>query len=189
MSAIPQLSPDRVAAPSQTDETIHDTFLKFLPAVETHARIQFRRLPAHEREVALAEARAAAFVNVHDAVQQGKVERLTASTVAHFAVLHVKDGRHVGGRRNSRRDVLSAAASSVSAAWTRSAGPSTTACPLQNTYGAITCFWTDERHRLIRLRFVSIFRASWLVRAIAHARFWVCWRQATSRSRSPTTWV
>ena len=53
----------------------------------------------------MAEATAAAFVNVHHALGNG--HRLKPSMVAHYAVLHAKDGRHVGGSADSKTDVMS----------------------------------------------------------------------------------
>ena len=107
MSAIPQQVPDQHQPPNKTDSTIHATFLKYLPAVRTHAAIRFRNLSAVDREEAVAEATAAAFVNVRHALRNGNGHRLRPSTVAHYAVLHVKDGRHVGGSTDSKTDVMS----------------------------------------------------------------------------------
>lgn len=82
-------------------------FLRFVPAVETHARITFRELPEIEKEEAVAEAVAAAFCNFVSAARRGKVNTLRAGNLARYATLHVKDGRHVGGHRESKCDVLS----------------------------------------------------------------------------------
>ena len=89
------------------DASAGAAFLKYLPAVETHESIQFRNLPDVEREEAVAEATAAAFVNVRHALRNGNGHRLRPSMVAHYAVLHAKDGRHVGGRTDSKTDVMS----------------------------------------------------------------------------------
>ena len=107
MSAIPQSVPDQHQPPNKTDSAIHATFLKYLPAVRTHAAIKFRHLSEHDREEMIAEAAAAAFVNVHHALRNGNGHRLSPSMVAHYAVLHVKDGRHVGGSTDSKTDVMS----------------------------------------------------------------------------------
>ena len=82
-------------------------FLRFVPAVETHARITFRELPEVEKEEAVAEAVAAAFCNFVSVARRGKVSTLRAGTLARYAALHVKDGRHVGGHRETKKDVLS----------------------------------------------------------------------------------
>ena len=87
--------------------TVNSIFLALLPKVETHAGIQFRSLPAADHEEALAEARAAAFVIVHSAVKNGNTHRLSPSTVARYAVLHVKGGGHVGSGVDARRDAMS----------------------------------------------------------------------------------
>ncbi|MHC4065725.1 MAG: hypothetical protein ACYSUI_14675, partial [Planctomycetota bacterium] len=81
--------------------------LRYLPAIETHAAIQFRGLPDTDREEAMAEARAAAFVNFRSAVSSGKAHRLKPSMVAHYAALHVRGGRHVGGGPDNTSDILS----------------------------------------------------------------------------------
>ena len=105
MSALPK----QVSNPNPAS-AVSATFLKYLPAVQTHAGIQLRGLPATDREEAVAEATAAAFLNVHSAIRNGKAHRLKPSMVAHFAALHVHDGRHVGGRTDTTTDVLSSKA-------------------------------------------------------------------------------
>jgi hypothetical protein len=66
----------------------------------------FRHLGEDGREEAIAEARAAAFVSYLRLLEQGKDPAQFPTILANFAVLHVKNGRHVGGR-SSTRDVLS----------------------------------------------------------------------------------
>ncbi len=51
-------------------------FLRFVPAVETHARITFRELPEVDKEEAVAEAVAAAFCNYVSVARRGKVTAL-----------------------------------------------------------------------------------------------------------------
>src|ERR1700676_362225 len=97
MSAVPQLPCDW-----------QEGFLKVLPAVETHARIRFRRLNADQREEAIQETIAAAYLNYQLAAAQGKLNVVRPSSLADFAVRHVRTGRHVGGSQNSARDVMSA---------------------------------------------------------------------------------
>ena len=82
-------------------------FLRFLPAVQTHACIQFRHLPEADREEAVAEAVAGAFLNYRSAERRGTTHRLRPSTVANYAVRGVKDGRRTGGSCDSKTDVLS----------------------------------------------------------------------------------
>ena len=107
MSAIPKPIASTPADNGNIDSAVNKSFLKYLPAVKTHASIQFRHLARAEREEMIAEAAAAAFVNVHHALRNGNGHRLKPSTVAHFAVLHVKGGRHVGGGTDSKTDVMS----------------------------------------------------------------------------------
>jgi len=82
-------------------------FLAIMPAVETHARIPFRRLTADRREEAIQETIAAACRNYQLAAAQGKLSVVRPGPLAHFAVRHVRTGRQVGGSQNSARDVTS----------------------------------------------------------------------------------
>ena len=107
MSAQPKLKPNHQVQAARTASAVNAAFLKYLPALETHAAIQFRGLPDTDREEAIAEARAAAFVNFRSAVRKGQAHRLKPSMVAHYAVLHARGGRHVGGTQDSTTDVLS----------------------------------------------------------------------------------
>lgn len=85
----------------------HDEFLQLVPIVERHARITFRHLTPVDREEATAEAIAAALVAYRGLRARGLDPlREFPSQLATSAVLHVKDGRHVGGRASST-DVLS----------------------------------------------------------------------------------
>jgi len=84
----------------------HHGFLSYLPIVERHARITFRHLREEAKEEAIAEAVAGAYCNYAAAVQRGRSSALKPSMVARFAVLRVKDGGHVGGSRERRREVL-----------------------------------------------------------------------------------
>lgn len=105
MSAIPlPIQKDRI---QPADNSVNETFLRFLPAVESHARAQFRGLKSADREEAIAETKAAAFLNLHQASRNGKSHRITSSTLAHYAVLSVKDGRRVGGGTDSKTDAMS----------------------------------------------------------------------------------
>jgi len=84
-----------------------DDFLALMPRIETHARVIFRGLAAVDREEAIAEAVAAAYVAYRRLRERGidPVHEFP-SMMASYAVLQVKDGRTVGSRRSSK-DVLS----------------------------------------------------------------------------------
>lgn len=82
-------------------------FLAVLPAVETHARIRFRRLNADRREEAIQETIAAACLNFQLAAAQGKLNVVRPTFLADFAVRHTRTGRHVGSAQDAARDVLS----------------------------------------------------------------------------------
>jgi len=90
--------------------TSSDRFLKLLPAVQAHAMNQFRYLPDADREEAIAEATAAALLNFRIAERHDKADTVTPGTLSRFAVLHVRNGRHVGGSQDRRKDVLSRSA-------------------------------------------------------------------------------
>lgn len=84
-------------------------FLSILPAVQTHARIRFRKLPPHSREEAIQETIAAACVQFQVAAAQGKLHVLRPGPLADFAARHARTGRHVGGSQDAAQDVLSPA--------------------------------------------------------------------------------
>jgi len=96
MSAVPQISSDWQAG-----------FLNVLRAVQSHARFRFRSLGAEQREDAVQEAIAAACVNYQQLAARGQLHVAHPGTLADFAVRHVRTGRHVGGRQNAARDVMS----------------------------------------------------------------------------------
>jgi hypothetical protein len=82
-------------------------FLSVLPAVQTQAKFRFRKLPASRREDAIQEAIAAACVNYQLLAARWQLDIAHPGTIADFAVRHVNIGRHVGGRQDGARDVLS----------------------------------------------------------------------------------
>ena len=71
----------------QEPASVNDAFLKFLPAVQRHASISFRDMHPTDREEAVAEATAAAFVNFKAISRRGAASVVTPSTLAQFAVL------------------------------------------------------------------------------------------------------
>jgi hypothetical protein len=78
-----------------------------MPRVERHARVVFRGRSPADREEAVAEAVATAYVAYRRLRSRGlDPARDFPSAIATFAALHVKDGRHVGGHSSSK-DVLS----------------------------------------------------------------------------------
>jgi hypothetical protein len=82
-------------------------FLEVLPAIQTHAKIQFRRLSAQRREEAIQETIATACVNYQLAAAHGKLNVVRPGPLADFAVKHVRAGRHVGGHQDGSRDAMS----------------------------------------------------------------------------------
>jgi hypothetical protein len=87
-----------------------DDFLPLMTVVQRHASVVFRGLPPVEREEAVAEAVASAFVAYRRLCDRGiDPVREFPSMMATFAVRQVRDGRQVGSRMSSK-DVLSARA-------------------------------------------------------------------------------
>ncbi|HZK81413.1 MAG TPA: hypothetical protein VFC46_10110 [Humisphaera sp.] len=82
-------------------------FVSIMPSVQTHAKIRFRKLPAERREEAIQETIAAACMHYQLAAVQGKLDVVRPGPLADFAVRHVRTGRHVGGKQNGAKDVLS----------------------------------------------------------------------------------
>jgi hypothetical protein len=82
-------------------------FLQVLPAVQTHAQIRFRHLPAVHRQEAVQECIAAACQSYQLLAAKGRLDVARPSTLATYAVRHVQNGRHVGGHQDSARDPLS----------------------------------------------------------------------------------
>ena len=81
-------------------------FMTVLPAVHKHAKIQFRKLPAAQREDAIQETIAAAVVSYQKLASNGQLHVARPSTLATYAVLHVRSGRHVGGHQDAAGDVM-----------------------------------------------------------------------------------
>src|ERR1035437_5698793 len=77
-------------------------FLTVLPAVQDHAAISFRRFNPTDKEEAVAEAVASAFVSYGRLARQKKLDRAYPGNIATNAVRAVNGGRHVGGRLNSK---------------------------------------------------------------------------------------
>ena len=80
----------------------HDNFMAILPAIETHAKIAFRRLDAEAREEAIQETVCNACCAYARLVELNKTDLAFPSALARFGVAQVKDGRKVGGKLNCR---------------------------------------------------------------------------------------
>lgn len=107
MTALARSLKESRAPIADSSSAFKHEFLSYLPAVESHARITFQNLPEVEKEEAVAEAVAGAYCNYVSVTRRRKAITLKPSMLARYAVLHVKDGRHVGGARETGRDVLS----------------------------------------------------------------------------------
>jgi hypothetical protein len=84
-------------------------FLRLLPTIQRHVRFAFRHLRPANREEAVSEAVAAAFVAFCRLAERGKRHLIYPTPLARYAILHVKNDRRIGGHETSR-DVLSAKA-------------------------------------------------------------------------------
>ena len=113
MSASPNTVPQPAARSPQAPCPAPDGFLQYLPVVRTHAQIWFRHLPAVDREECVAEAVASAFCTYTAACRRGRSHAVRPSTLADFAVKHVRSSRHVGGSQESKGDVLSRRAQKI----------------------------------------------------------------------------
>jgi hypothetical protein len=101
------MSPKPAPTPVPPTDQVHPEFLNLVPLIRRHALVTFRHRSAADREEAAAEAVAAAFESYLALKSRGKdPAKEFPSILAVFAVLHVKDDRHVGGRSSST-DVLS----------------------------------------------------------------------------------
>ncbi len=89
-------------------ETLHESFLEMLPAIERYARQAFRGHDPVEREERVAAVVADAFVAFRRLTDLGRSELAYATPLARYAVRHVRSGRRVGSPLN-KRDVLSPA--------------------------------------------------------------------------------
>ena len=94
-------------SPAPSIDQLHAEFLAILPRVETHAQIHFRHLRcADKRADAVAEVIALAWQWYLRLIEQGKDINEFVSTVADYAVRHVRAGRRLCGAEKVR-DVLS----------------------------------------------------------------------------------
>ncbi len=107
MAAIVKSVTTSQSASGSSNDPSNADFLKYLPAVRTHAGITFRDLPAADREDAVAEAVAASYCNYLSLSRRGRKHVITPATLARYGVLHARAGRHIGGGQDSQRDVLS----------------------------------------------------------------------------------
>jgi hypothetical protein len=84
----------------------HQAFLAMLPKIVAHCRVSFRQLLAEAREEAIQDAISHALAAYRCLVAQNKTDRAFPTVLARHAVGHVREGRPLGTRQNSR-DVLS----------------------------------------------------------------------------------
>lgn len=92
--------------PNPADSASHGPFVALLPCVRNCVTFAFRLLPDDEREEAVQEAVANAFVAFARLAAKGRFDRVFPSALARFAVAQVRAGRRVGASMGSR-DVLS----------------------------------------------------------------------------------
>jgi hypothetical protein len=85
----------------------NDKFLSMLPEIKMQARFAFRRVPVEDREELVQEAIAAAYGLFVSLRRRGKLALAYPTPLAKFAIRHVREGRRIGSRCNSR-DIMSA---------------------------------------------------------------------------------
>jgi hypothetical protein len=91
-------------------EQLHAEFRAILPRIQTHAEIHFRHLKCPGRRAdAIAETVAVSWAWFLRIIDKGKDVTEFVSTLASYAVRHVRSGRRLCGKEKSR-DVLSALA-------------------------------------------------------------------------------
>jgi hypothetical protein len=100
-----------IAHQKEPSTTWHLAFLAMLPAIEQHARVSFRSLDPEAHEEAVQEVIVTALVAYCRLVELNKTDVAFPSTLARYAVAHVRVGRQVGCRMNSK-EVLSSYAQS-----------------------------------------------------------------------------
>jgi uncharacterized protein (DUF924 family) len=81
-------------------KTRKERFLELLPQIQQMARWAFRRCPREEREEAVAEVIAHAWVGFQSLMDRGLEDRIFATPLAKFAIKRVRSGRCVGCSRN-----------------------------------------------------------------------------------------
>ncbi len=87
-------------------KTREERFLELLPQIRRVAKHAFRRCPSDEREEAMAEVIAHAWIGFQSLMDRGLEHRIFASPLAKFAIKRVRAGRCVGCSRNIN-DVMS----------------------------------------------------------------------------------
>jgi hypothetical protein len=88
----------------------NDRFLQLLPAIQDQAEFAFRRVPSDAREELVQETVATAYGLFVTLCHRGRAALAYPTPLTKFAVRHVREGRRIGSRCNSR-DILSPHAS------------------------------------------------------------------------------
>ena len=83
-----------------------EEFVRMLPAIQTHAKISFRRLYAGDREESIANATALACMGFESLARRNRLGKAYPSALADFAVRATRSGR-VAGSGQSSKDALS----------------------------------------------------------------------------------
>ena len=91
----------RLACSHSPETSSRGNFITLLPTIRRIARYCFRRLPGEEREEAIQEVIASAFVAHARLVQRGKDCAGFATSLARYAIAQFRAGRRVGSRLNS----------------------------------------------------------------------------------------
>ena len=84
------------------ETTWQSSFVAMLPEIQQRLRRAFRNLDAQAREDAVEEAVIHSLLSYARLHEQGRVESVSPSTLAWYAVLSVKRGRPAGSRMNGK---------------------------------------------------------------------------------------
>jgi hypothetical protein len=95
-----------IAKPRPSTTKLQAGFLRLLPNIQKQARFAFRHLRSDNRDDAIEEVIANAYVAYVNLVKHGRGDDIYASALARFAIRQYHAGRRVGNRL-SGRDVLS----------------------------------------------------------------------------------
>jgi hypothetical protein len=80
----------------------NDRFLQLLPSIQEQAEYAFRGVSVEAREDLVQEVIAAAYGLFASLCRRGKADLIYPTPLAKFAIRHVREGRRIGSRCNSR---------------------------------------------------------------------------------------
>ncbi len=88
-----------------TDEQVNAKYLELMPLIRQIAQRAFREYDAEKRDDAVQSVLVAAFINVKQLAEKGKLDEAFATPIAWFGVGHYRQGR-IGGLPQNSTDVF-----------------------------------------------------------------------------------